>query len=108
MIEFRCRKEVCKHQLKQNAQNAVGVYLQVYSCAVLKDPGSGLNRGYGFIKYKSKEIANAAMDKLNNTEMKDHPGHQVCCCSFSIYTSTHAAVSVHLLLCARGSQRVLL
>jgi RNA recognition motif. (a.k.a. RRM, RBD, or RNP domain) len=44
---------------------------------VLKDPGSGLNRGYGFIKYKSKEVANAAMEKLNNTEIKDHPGHQV-------------------------------
>ena len=51
--------------------------LQVYSCAVLKDPGSGLNRGYGFIKYKSKDVANSAMEKLNNTEMKDHPGHQV-------------------------------
>ena len=50
--------------------------LQVYSCAVLKDPGSGLNRGYGFIKYNSKEVAAAAMEKLNNTEMKDHPGHQ--------------------------------
>ena len=47
---------------------------QVYSCAVLRDPGSGLNRGYGFIKYMSKEIAQAAMAKLNDTEMKDHPG----------------------------------
>lgn len=45
---------------------------------MLKDPGSGLNRGYGFIKYTSKEAATAAMEKLNNTEMKDHPGHQVC------------------------------
>ena len=44
---------------------------------MLKDPGSGLNRGYGFIKYKSKDVANSAMEKLNNTEMKDHPGHQV-------------------------------
>jgi RNA recognition motif-containing protein len=57
--------------------NSLFARLQVYSCAVLKDPGSGLNRGYGFIKYKSKDVANSAMEKLNNTEMKDHPGHQV-------------------------------
>lgn len=51
--------------------------MQVYSCAVLRDPGSGLNRGYGFIKFKSKEIAQKAMTKLNDTEMKDHPGMKV-------------------------------
>ena len=49
----------------------------MYSCAVLTDPGTGLNRGYGFIKFKSKEIAQVAMDKLNDTEMKDHPGVKV-------------------------------
>jgi len=50
---------------------------EVYSCAVLKDPGSGQNRGYGFIKFKSKEIAQKAMAKLNDTEMKDHPGFKI-------------------------------
>lgn len=50
---------------------------EVYSCAVLTDPTSGQNRGYGFIKYKSKEIAQAAMAKLNDTHLRAHPSIKI-------------------------------
>lgn len=63
--------------MKQLAVDKMAGAAQVYSCAVLRDPGSGLNRGYGFIKFKSKEIAQKAMAKLNDTEMKDQPGTKV-------------------------------
>lgn len=69
---------------------------QVYSCAVLKDPGSGQNRGYGFIKFKSKEIAQKAMAKLNDTEMKDHPGFKVPAPRTCLFCKRYQAIFMSL------------
>ncbi|KAL0028222.1 hypothetical protein WJX79_002460 [Trebouxia sp. C0005] len=42
----------------------------VHSCSLVKEPGSsGQNRGYGFVKFMTKEGANKAMQELHQTEM---------------------------------------
>lgn len=46
----------------------------VHSCSLVKEPGStGQNRGYGFVKFMTKEGANKAMQELHQTEMEAFP-----------------------------------
>lgn len=46
----------------------------VHSCSLVKEPGSsGQNRGYGFVKFMTKEGANKAMQELHQTEMPAFP-----------------------------------
>ena len=61
---------------------------QVFSAQLIKDPQNPANnRGYGFVKYKTKEGALTALDRLHNKEITGYHGHRVggrprCCCRY--------------------------
>ncbi len=42
----------------------------IVSCKLIKDAGTGRSRGFGFIEYGSKEESDAAIEKMNNTEVQ--------------------------------------
>jgi hypothetical protein len=44
------------------------------------------------VKYKTRESAAAAMEKLTQKEMKDYPGNKVCCLDKIVYR----VVEIHL------------
>jgi RNA recognition motif-containing protein len=46
---------------------------EVVSARVIKDKESGRSRGFGFVEMPNADEANAAIDKLNNTEIVDRP-----------------------------------
>lgn len=46
---------------------------EVVSARVIKDKESGRSRGFGFVEMPNADEANAAIDKLNNTELVDRP-----------------------------------
>ena len=46
---------------------------QVHSVSISKDPSTGLSKGFGFVKYMSKEAADKAKSTLNGTPLKDFP-----------------------------------
>ena len=47
--------------------------LQVHSVSISKDSSTGLSKGFGFVKYMSKESADKAKATLNGTPLKDFP-----------------------------------
>ncbi|KAK9837452.1 hypothetical protein WJX81_003692 [Elliptochloris bilobata] len=51
---------------------------EVHSVTLLKDPqNASQNRGFGFVKYKTKEAATAALAKLGGRELADFPGQML-------------------------------
>ncbi|KAK9863297.1 hypothetical protein WJX84_005658 [Apatococcus fuscideae] len=50
----------------------------IFSCSLLKDPGNpGTNRGYGFIKYKEKVVADKAMETLHQQSLLQFPENKL-------------------------------
>jgi heterogeneous nuclear ribonucleoprotein R len=50
----------------------------VHSAKLIRDPNNpSQNRGYGFVKYYTKEAALTAQDQLNMRELPDYPGQKV-------------------------------
>ncbi len=54
---------------------------QVHSVSIAKDSSTGLSKGFGFVKYMSKESADKAKATLNGTPLKDFPELKACTCS---------------------------
>ncbi|GAB4820056.1 hypothetical protein N2152v2_007102 [Parachlorella kessleri] len=51
---------------------------EVFSAQLIKDPQNPANnRGYGFVKYKTKEGALTALDRLHSKELSGYHGHRV-------------------------------
>ena len=48
-------------------------YGEVVSARVIKDKETGRSRGFGFVEMPNQEQANAAIAKVNNTEIVDRP-----------------------------------
>lgn len=57
--------------------NTFPVAWQVHSVAITKDPATGLGKGFGFVKYKTKEAADKAKASLHSTALKDFPASKV-------------------------------
>ncbi len=53
-----------------NLREAFEVYGEVDSANVIKDKYSGQSKGFGFVEMPDDQAANAAMEALNETEMK--------------------------------------
>lgn len=50
----------------------------VHSVRLIKDPHNPeQNKGFGFVKYYSREAAITAMDRLNGRELADYPGQRL-------------------------------
>ena len=50
----------------------------VHSVKLIREPGNpSQNKGYGFVKYTTKEAAVLAMDRLTGRELADFPGNRV-------------------------------
>ena len=45
--------------------------------SISKDPSTGLSKGFGFVKYMSKESADKAKATLNGTPLNDFPEMKV-------------------------------
>ena len=48
-------------------------YGEVVSARVIKDKETGRSRGFGFVEMPNQEQANAAIAKVNNTDIVDQP-----------------------------------
>ena len=48
-------------------------YGEVVSARVIKDKETGRSRGFGFVEMPNQEQANAAIAKVNNTDIVDRP-----------------------------------
>ncbi|CEQ40171.1 SPOSA6832_01752 [Sporobolomyces salmonicolor] len=64
-------------------RDAFSQFGQIVDCIVMTEPGTGRSRGFGFVTFAEQASADAAIQAMNDQELKS--ADRVCVCARAVH-----------------------